>query len=134
MENAAQQLHMRYKGDNATDILSSFWNTAMVVLDCCGVQGPQDFGPGSLFSEQFPGQAVPVACCRKHGLNANAVTSQHQQCIHGLVDLVNRQGCFHQLVHTMHPYILIVGGVFIGLLVLQLLAMSLTISLFRMIV
>uniref|UniRef100_UPI00358E1A44 tetraspanin-18-like n=1 Tax=Myxine glutinosa TaxID=7769 RepID=UPI00358E1A44 len=110
---------MRYKGDNATDMLSSFWNTAMVVLDCCGARGPQDFGSGSLFSEKFPGQAVPVACCRKHEHHANAMTSHHQQCVQGLVDWVNSQGCFHQLVHTLRPYILIVGGVFISLQVLQ---------------
>ncbi|XP_051780273.1 tetraspanin-18-like [Erpetoichthys calabaricus] len=59
------ELKKNFKGDNTTDIFSQTWCTIMIVVGCCGVQGPEDFGNSSLFNKLYPDTKVPEACCKR---------------------------------------------------------------------
>ncbi|KAG2467988.1 TSN18 protein, partial [Polypterus senegalus] len=37
----------------------------LMVVGCCGVQGPEDFGNTSLFNKLYPDTKVPEACCKR---------------------------------------------------------------------
>ncbi|XP_061422613.1 tetraspanin-18-like isoform X1 [Lethenteron reissneri] len=127
----ALELKMRYQGDNATDVFSRFWNSAMKTFGCCGVRGPSDFWEGTLFWQLSSGKIIPEACCKGDIHAESEATMDRLRCLLGDPRHRNEQGCYTKIMQSLHNYILTVGGVVIGLLLIQLLAMSFTLCLFR---
>nr|XP_032815840.1 tetraspanin-18 isoform X2 [Petromyzon marinus] len=127
----ALELKMRYQGDNATDVFSRFWNSAMKTFGCCGVRGPSDFWEGTLFWQLSSGKIIPEACCKGDIHEESQATMDRLRCLLGDPRHRNEQGCYTKIMQSLHNYILTVGGVVIGLLLIQLLAMSFTLCLFR---
>ncbi|XP_069488721.1 tetraspanin-18-like [Ambystoma mexicanum] len=124
------ELKRNYRGDNATDVISSSWNTIMISMSCCGISGLSNFGNGSLFHELFPTSPWPDACCRR----ANAVLSDtvldRTRCMKNEQDFVNPQGCFTTIAKGLQKYINITGAVGLGVLGIEMFAMFFALCLY----
>uniref|UniRef100_A0A8C4S195 Tetraspanin n=1 Tax=Erpetoichthys calabaricus TaxID=27687 RepID=A0A8C4S195_ERPCA len=99
------ELKKNFKGDNTTDIFSQTWCTIMIVVGCCGVQGPEDFGNSSLFNKLYPDTKVPEACCKR----AKRITS-------GEMLYISQQGCYNYMDESLKKYIHIAGACSISVL------------------
>ncbi|PIO24363.1 hypothetical protein AB205_0142560, partial [Aquarana catesbeiana] len=97
-----KELKKHYQGNNSTDIFTSTWNSVMVTFECCGVNGPEDFGE-TLHFRAHSYNAVPEACCRRNVLRREAEILSKAECMSS-IDL-NRQGCYSTILSTLEPYL-----------------------------
>ncbi|XP_073460267.1 tetraspanin-18 [Aquarana catesbeiana] len=123
-----KELKKHYQGNNSTDIFTSTWNSVMVTFECCGVNGPEDFGE-TLHFRAHSYNAVPEACCRRNVLRREAEILSKAECMSS-IDL-NRQGCYSTILSTLEPYVYIAGALTIGVLAVELFAMIFAMCLFR---
>uniref|UniRef100_A0A8C4S1U5 Tetraspanin n=1 Tax=Erpetoichthys calabaricus TaxID=27687 RepID=A0A8C4S1U5_ERPCA len=100
------ELKKNFKGDNTTDIFSQTWCTIMIVVGCCGVQGPEDFGNSSLFNKLYPDTKVPEACCKRMNKMIKML-------------YISQQGCYNYMDESLKKYIHIAGACSISVLCLE---------------
>uniref|UniRef100_H3AZH9 Tetraspanin n=2 Tax=Latimeria chalumnae TaxID=7897 RepID=H3AZH9_LATCH len=125
------ELQKSYKGDNSTDALTKTWNTIMIAFNCCGALGPEDFGNGSRFYELYPGIVVPDACCKRDNPVFSGKILDQAQCLQKHTDYINSQGCFNTIAKVLKKFIHIVGGISLGVLLIEMFAMLLALCLYN---
>ncbi|XP_063802124.1 tetraspanin-18 [Pseudophryne corroboree] len=122
-----KDLKRHYQG-NSTDVFTSTWNSVMTTFECCGVNGPEDFGDTLQFKTHVYG-VVPEACCRRSVLRRDREMLSHTECMMGTE--VNRQGCYATILNSLEPYVYVAGALAIGVLAVELFAMIFAMCLFR---
>lgn len=101
-------------------------------LECCGANGPSDWS-GSVYntgdrkmidlavSSVLQVYNIPPSCCREEGIKCDEGRKI------GLAASVSRivysEGCVDKVISVLHSYVKVVGGVIIGLAVVQLLGL-----------
>ncbi|CAG2067506.1 unnamed protein product, partial [Timema podura] len=85
------------------DDITKAWDIMQNDLGCCGVQGPEDW------KVAFPNSSLPHSCCPNLALN--------QDCT--LIVTHSTKGCLPSLQATIEHYALVLGGVGIGIGVVQ---------------
>ncbi|XP_072047837.1 CD63 antigen-like isoform X2 [Amphiura filiformis] len=119
-ENINKIIEEEYDGsDNAAtqsiDLVQKDFN-------CCGATGYADWDPQTLWGSTNAGLAVPESCCKdypNHGNGCNAGTPGNPTSI----ESINVDGCVDAFTNWIQDNYLIVGGVCLGLLVFEILAL-----------
>ncbi|XP_068116977.1 tetraspanin-18 [Hyperolius riggenbachi] len=123
-----KELKRHYQGNNSSDIFTSTWNSVMITFECCGVNGPEDFG-GALHFRSHPHNMAPEACCKRSAAKREAELLSRRDCMQG-TDL-HRQGCYSTILNALEPYVYVAGALAIGVLAVELFAMIFAMCLFR---
>ncbi|MEE6495358.1 hypothetical protein FKM82_002024 [Ascaphus truei] len=102
---------------NQKDV-TTIWNATMYDLECCGFSDYGDFNNSYYFNHN--NQTYPFQCCTNltSQCNLNAASSSHVS------------GCFKKLLATIKQYADVVGGVAVGICVLELAAMVVSMYLY----
>uniref|UniRef100_A0A1L8DK60 Tetraspanin n=2 Tax=Nyssomyia neivai TaxID=330878 RepID=A0A1L8DK60_9DIPT len=82
------------------------WRLIQSELSCCGIQGPRDW------QQVFHNSSLPNSCCVQMPTTVSECTIEHSL----------QDGCMHKLLSLLQHNALILGGVGIGIAVVQLLA------------
>ncbi|XP_075044452.1 tetraspanin-18 [Mixophyes fleayi] len=126
-DSFTKDLKRHYTG-NSTDVFTSTWNSVMTTFECCGVNGPEDFGDTLQFKTHMH-HPVPEACCRRNVLRRDKEIVSGTECMMGIE--MNRQGCYLTILNSLEPYVYIAGALAIGVLAVELFAMIFAMCLFR---
>nr|CAD7401695.1 unnamed protein product [Timema cristinae] len=89
-------------GPSNKDITNA-WDIMQNDLSCCGIQGPEDW------KVLFPNNSLPHSCCPNLALNNDCTLSLTH----------STKGCLPSLQATIEHYALVLGGVGIGIGVVQ---------------
>nr|CAD7194243.1 unnamed protein product [Timema douglasi] len=102
LEDSLNTTSQRY-GPANKDITNA-WDIMQNDLGCCGIQGAEDW------KELFPNGSLPHSCCPNLALNYDCTLSLTH----------STKGCLPSLQATIEHYALVLGGVGIGIGVVQL--------------
>lgn len=72
-------------------------------MDCCGINGPADW------NKVFPDGTIPKSCCKKLPVNIDNCT----------LEWANKDGCKPILLQLLDKKSIILGGVGIGVALIQ---------------
>ncbi|KAM8940347.1 tetraspanin-18 [Pelodytes ibericus] len=125
-----KEVKRHYHGGNSTEVFSSTWNSVMTTFECCGVNGPEDFGDGVRFKTTIHHQ-VPEACCTRESQGRDGEIRNKMGCLSGNEVFQNTQGCYSVILTSLEPYVYIAGALAIGVLAIELFAMVFAMCLFR---
>ncbi|XP_062412137.1 tetraspanin-1-like [Sardina pilchardus] len=110
----ADSIEKTYGEDEA---LTTFWNTTMVELKCCGYSNYTDF-TGSPFVNTSG--LYPPECCKTG-----------KKCILDMAHSADIPGCFEALVTLIEDNAGLVGGVALGICAVEVLAMIFAMVLYK---
>ncbi|CAK8672190.1 tetraspanin-18-like [Clavelina lepadiformis] len=105
------------------------WNTLQSVVGCCGFDSPDNWGSSNwtkLNSAAEP-RPFPASCCVRDTLSLSGTIRNETSCFNMESGFYHTLGCESKF----QQYFWVLGGVGIGILVVELLAMIFTCCLYR---
>lgn len=113
------QIQSDYQGLNGTNIVSLAWNFLHFQIGCCGVDSYTDFTGAAVWPTNYPSYYIktPLSCCRE------LPTSTDFSCATTPTESNNYKtsGCFDKLWDMALGNVAMMGGIFGGLGLFQIL-------------
>lgn len=128
VENIAISSISAYNGSAADSVLiTQGWNTVQATVACCGYNNYTDWKDNAVWNAANPGVEVPDSCCTRRILTTDGEIIDVEKCRQGDTAFINADGCKTKLSN----YVWVVGGVALGILLVELLGMIFSCCLYR---
>lgn len=91
-------------------------------LKCCGVSGPSDWKNSSWYKNSGKSESYPESCCKNPAPKCNASPKKED---------IYQDGCSEALQNFVKGKMAVIGGIGVGIAILQILGVVFAICLFR---
>ncbi|XP_025021081.1 tetraspanin-18-like isoform X1 [Python bivittatus] len=115
-EYLVNQLVAYYTGDKGTNAYSKALNGFMIMFQCCGILGPEDFQSAEFFREQQPDDLWPHACCTRAMPPEPDAILDVTLCQQNKAGYLNNIGCFSTIEYLFDWYMWTLVGCSLGVL------------------
>nr|CAB3267304.1 tetraspanin-18-like [Phallusia mammillata] len=125
-EQIVQSINQFDDTANPKNDITVAWDTTQTLFQCCGFNSPGDWRLNTAWTKQ-PNYTLPMSCCKRDLISITGNFTDLVGCKNETVGSFNNIGC----EATLKTAYWIVGGVCLGVLAVELLALIFTCCLYR---
>ncbi|XP_078409023.1 tetraspanin-1-like [Cetorhinus maximus] len=119
-EEALQLLKNNYTGNSDKNFASYGWDSVMSAFHCCGLNNYKDF-IGSFYQKR-KGRFYPRSCCQDPTSDCDGIEISDT--------VIYSKGCFAAVISMIKRNRAVIGGVAVGIAVIEVVAMAISLMLF----